>query len=224
MEILITEDEAAIREVEVAYLNKAGYHTTEAVNGQVALDAFQKRGADLILVDINIPLLDGLELCRRIRRVSTVPILVVTAKDGDGDEVEGLTAGADDYIKKPFNPNVLVARVDALLRRNGSKRLVYGDLVIDPSQLAVVKKGVPVKLTTTQFNILLALASQPNTVMTRDQLIERAYVDPAGHDIYDRTIDAHIKSIRKAIEHDTNAPQLIQTMIGQGYKFNPSSL
>lgn len=224
MEILIAEDEAAIREVEAAYLHKAGYQTAEVVNGQEALDNFQKRGADLVLIDINMPVLDGLELCRRIRGVSTVPILIVTAKDGDDDELEGLAAGADDYIRKPFNPSVLVARVNALLRRNGSKRLVYGDLVIDPTQLTVLQKGEAVKLTATQFNILVALASQPNTVLTRDQLIGRVYADPAGHDIYDRTIDAHIKSIRKAIEADANAPQLIQTVIGQGYKFNAGSL
>lgn len=224
MEIIIAEDEAAIREVETAYLNKAGYHTVEAANGQAAFDIFQQRGADLVVIDINMPVLDGLELCKRIRQVSTVPLLIVTAKDGDDDELEGLNAGADDYVKKPFNPNVLVARVNALLRRHGSKRLVYEGLVIDPSQMSVLKNGSVAKLTATQFNILLALASHPNTVLSRDQLIEQVYEDPAGHDIYDRTIDAHIKSIRKAIEDDANAPQFIQTVIGLGYKFNSGSL
>ena len=219
MEILVVEDEPAIREVEVVYLNKAGYSTIEATNGQAAIDVFREHGADLAIVDINLPLLDGLEVCRRIRQVSAIPIIIVTAKDGDDDELRGLQAGADDYIKKPFNPNVLVARVQTLLRRHGHKRLVFGDLVIDPQQMIVMKYGERRVLTTTQFKLLLALASQPNMVFTRDQLIGQVYSDPASHDIYDRTIDAHIKSVRKAIEDDPAHPQYVQTVIGRGYRF-----
>jgi len=223
MEILVVEDEPAIREVEIAYLNKAGYRTTEVTNGQEAIDVFHDRGADLAIVDINVPLIDGLEVCRRIRQTSTIPIIIVTAKDGDDDEVRGLEAGADDYIKKPFNPNVLVARVQVSLRRYGHKRIVSGGLVIDPQRMSVVKHGDSVALTTTQFNVLLALASRPDMVLTRDQLIEQVYSDPAGHDIYDRTIDAHIKSIRKLIEDDPAHPRFVQTVIGRGYRFGVSA-
>lgn len=219
MEILVAEDEAAIREVEIAYLNKAGFRTTEVENGQKAIDAFRNHGADLAILDINMPMLDGLEVCRQIRALSTVPIIMVTAKDGDDDELRGLEAGADDYVKKPFNPNVLVARVHSLLKRNGHARMVRGNLDINPAMMTVTQHGKPVTLTTTQFNLLLALASQPGIVLTRMQLIDKIYSDPAGHDIYDRTIDAHIKSIRRAIEDDPTSPMYIQTVIGRGYRF-----
>lgn len=220
MEILIAEDEAPIREVEVAYLQRAGFSTVEVENGQKAVDVFKQRGADLAIIDINMPVLDGLAVCRQIRAVSMIPLIIVTAKDGDDDELRGLESGADDYIKKPFNPNVLVARVQALLRRNGRTRIVRGDLEIDPLAMQVRKRNEPIMLTTTQFNILHALASQPGVVLTREQLIDRVYSDPAGHDIYDRTIDAHIKSIRRAIEDDLAHPAFIQTVIGRGYRFN----
>lgn len=219
MEILVVEDETAIREVEVAYLQKAGFHTTEVADGQSAVDAFRDRGADLAIIDINLPMVDGLEVCRQIRQSSTIPIIIVTAKDGDDDELRGLQAGADDYVKKPFNPNVLVARVQTLLRRHGHRKLVFGHLVIDPQQMAVTKSGKRIMLTTTQFNVLFTLASQPSAALTRDQLIELVYSDPAGHEIYDRTIDAHIKSIRKAVEDDPAHPRYIQTVIGHGYRF-----
>lgn len=219
MDILVAEDEAAIREVEVAYLNKAGYHTLQAVNGQEALDVFRQKGADLVVIDINMPIVDGLTVCKKIREIATVPIIIVTAKDGDEDELQGLAAGADDYIKKPFNPNVLIARAQNLLRRHGHARIVRGELVIDPASVHVTKHGKAITLTTTQFNILLALASQPGIVLTRTQLIEQVYEDAIGHDIYDRTIDAHIKSIRKAIETNPMQPHYIQTVIGRGYRF-----
>jgi len=219
MEILVAEDEVSIREVEIAYLRQATYRIIEADNGQAAIDAFRQGGVDLAIIDINMPLLDGLEVCHWIREVSTIPIIIVTAKDGDTEELRGLQAGADDYIKKPFNPNVLVARVQVLLRRYGHRRLIYDGLIIDPLQMSVMKRGTPIALTTTQFNVLHALASQPDTVLTRDQLIAQVYTDPAGHDIYDRTIDAHIKSVRKLIEDDPARPQYIQTVIGRGYRF-----
>jgi len=219
MEILVAEDEAAIREAEIAYLHKAGFSTSEAENGQQAVDIFRSHGADLVVLDINMPLVDGLEVCRQIREVSIIPIIIVTAKDGDDDEVKGLQVGADDYIRKPFNPNVLVARVQSLLRRHGHARIMRGEIEIDPATMQVDKRGESIMLTTTQFNILLALAMQPGVVFTREQLIDRIYDDPTGHDIYDRTIDAHIKSIRRAIEDDPAHPAYIQTVIGRGYRF-----
>lgn len=219
MEVLVVEDEAAIREVEVAYLRQAGYTIREAANGKMALTSFKQYGADLIIVDLNLPGVNGLEVCRSIRSVSLTPVIIVTAQNSDEDELHGLEAGADDYIKKPFNPQILVARVDRLLRRHGNKKLVHGELTLEPQQMAVSKNGVRIPLTTTRFNLLLALASQPNTVFTRSQLINQMYDDPAEHEVYDRTIDAHIKNIRKAIEDDPAHPRYIHTVVGKGYCF-----
>jgi DNA-binding response OmpR family regulator len=219
MVILVVEDEPSIREVEVAYLKKSGYTTIEAANGQAAIDLFRNKGADLLLVDLNLPKVNGLEICHQIRLESNVPIIIVTAKNTDDDELRGLEAGADDYIRKPFNPELLVAHVNALLRKKTSKQLTYQGLIIDPARMIVIKDGKHISLTTTQFNLLLVLAMQPGVVLSRNQLIDQIYSHPAGHDVYDRTIDAHIKSIRKAIEDDVAAPRYISTLIGRGYRF-----
>jgi len=220
MKILIVEDEAPIREFEVTYLRDAGFETVEAADGQAALEQFEKHTPDLAIVDINLPKMNGLDVCRSLRTASTLPILIVTARGSDEDEVAGLSIGADDYIKKPFNPNVLVARVEALLRRHDkTKRLRFKDLVIDPETMAVTRDGETIRLTTTRFNLLLALASHPGIVLTRQQLVEQIYSDPASHFVYDRTIDAHIKSLRQAIERDPKNPRFIETVVGSGYRF-----
>jgi two-component system response regulator RegX3 len=223
MRILVVEDEPSIREVEAAYLRHAGYEPVEIDNGQEAMDMFDRGGFDLAIIDINIPGADGLAVCRHIRARSTVPVVIVTAKDGDNDELKGLEAGADDYVKKPFNPNILLARVQNLLRRHGHGQITVGDLVIDPQGMTVRKQGTSISMTVTQFNILQALAARPGVVLTRGQLIDAVYDDPAGHDIYDRTIDAHIKSIRKLIEDDPARPRYIRTIIGRGYCFRDTS-
>jgi DNA-binding response OmpR family regulator len=219
MNILVVEDEDAIREAEVAYIRRAGYSTIEACDGERALVLSRQNTIHLAIIDVNIPSLDGLEVCRRIRQLSTMPIIMVTAKDGDNDELRGLEVGADDYIKKPFNPNILMARVQNLLRRHGNGSVKIGSLIIDPGTMIVTKDGNALTLTTTQFNMLFALISRPGIVLTRDQLIDIVYSDPFGHAIYDRTIDAHIKSIRKLIEDDPAHPLYIQTVIGSGYRF-----
>lgn len=220
MKILIAEDEASIREFEVTYLRDAGYNTTEAADGQAAIELFKEQAPDLAIIDINLPKISGLEVCKAIRKTSAVPILIVTARDSDEDEVAGLAAGADDYIKKPFNPNVLVARVRALLRRHDeTKRLHFKGLTIDPETMSVTRRGKTVTLTTTRFNLLLALASHPRAVLSREQLVDRIYSDPSGHFVYDRTIDAHIKALRQAIEIDPKNPQFIETVFGSGYRF-----
>jgi DNA-binding response OmpR family regulator len=219
MRILVAEDELPIREAEAAYLRRAGHEPVEVGNGQEAIDVFDRGGLDLAIVDINIPGKDGLVVCRYIREHSTIPVIIVTAKNGDDDELKGLAAGADDYVKKPFNPNVLMARVQNLLRRHGHGQISEGDLIIDPVTMTVRKRGMNVSLTVTQFNVLHALAIRPGVVCTRAQLIDAVYDDPMGHDIYDRTIDAHIKSIRKLIEDDPVHPRYIHTIIGRGYYF-----
>lgn len=220
MTILVIEDEASIREFEVTYLRDAGYETIEAADGQTAIELFPAHKPDLALVDINLPNMSGLEVCKAIRATSTTPILIVTARDSDEDEVAGLEVGADDYIKKPFNPNVLVARVQALLRRHGNtKQLHFKGLTIDPETMSVTRGNESVTLTTTRFNLLLALASHPRAVLSRAQLVDQIYSDPSSHFVYDRTIDAHIKALRQAIEQDPKNPQFIETVFGSGYRF-----
>ena len=223
MHVLVIEDEPSIREAEAAYLRQAGYTVSEADDGARALAVFHAEQPGLVIIDVNIPVMNGLVVCQRIRDESTVPIIVVTAKDSDDDELAGLAAGADDYIRKPFNPRILVARVQNLLRRHDTQRLVSGSLVLEPAAMLVSKAGTRITMTTTQFNVLSALMSHPGVVFNRDQLIDMVYADPAGHDIYDRTIDAHIKSIRKLIEDDPTHPVCIQTVIGAGYRFRSGS-
>ena len=220
MKVLVIEDEAQIREFEVTYLRDAGYDTIEAADGQAALELFEQSRPDLAIVDINLPKMSGLDVCKAIRVTSAIPILVVTAKGSDEDEIAGLSMGADDYIKKPFNPNILVARVRALLRRHGgAKQLRFRGLTIDPETMSVTRDGESVALTTTRFNLLLALASHPKVVLSRTQLVEQIYSDPSSHFVYDRTIDAHIKALRQAIERDPKNPQFIETVFGSGYRF-----
>lgn len=220
MKVLVVEDEASIREFEVTYLRDAGYGVIEAADGQEAVELFEKHKPDLAVIDINLPKVNGLDVCKAIRTISTVPILIVTARDSDEDEIIGFSMGADDYIKKPFNPNVLVARTGALLRRhNTTKRLQFKGLSIDPETMSVVRDGESISLTTTRFNLLLALASHPQVVFSRTQLVDQIYSDPSSHFVYDRTIDAHIKALRQSIETDPRNPRYIETVFGSGYRF-----
>lgn len=223
MKVLIVEDEAPIREVEVAYLKQSGYITLEAENGTKALELFEKENPDLVLLDLNIPEIDGVKVCKKIREKSNIPILMVTARVEEIDELIGLESGADDYIKKPFSPTILVARVKSLLRRIGDKKLEFGSIVIDPEKMEIRKGDRIINLTTTQFNILYTLAKSPGKVFTRDEILDRAYNDSIPPDVLDRTVDAHIKSIRKSIEDDTKTPKYILTVIGRGYKFQEVS-
>lgn len=217
---MVIEDEAPLREFEVMYLRDAGYGIIEAADGQAAVELFAEHKPDLAIIDLNLPKISGLDICKTIRTTSTIPILIVTARDSDEDEVKGLSMGADDYIKKPFNPNVLVARVQALLRRHDrTKQLHFKGLVIDPETMSVVKDGKAITLTTTRFNLLLALASHPRAVRSRAQLVDQIYSDPASHLVYDRTIDAHIKALRQSIETDPKKPHFIETVFGSGYRF-----
>jgi len=220
MKILLIEDEDTIREVEKAYLTRAGYDVIEAVDGIKAIEEFKKNKVDLIVLDLNLPGKDGIEICKEIRKNSQVPIIMVTARVEEIDEIIGLEIGADDYLKKPFFPNILVARVQALLRRTGDDSVSFNGITIDPSRMVIIKDGEKINLTTTQFNILYTLAKNPGKVFTREDILEKSYSDSISRDILDRTVDAHIKSIRKAIEDDPKDPKYILTVIGRGYKFN----
>jgi DNA-binding response OmpR family regulator len=220
MNILIVEDEETIREVEAAYLKQAGYLILEAEDGEKALEIVQDKQVDLVVLDVNLPKINGFDVCKRIREKSNVPIIMVTARIEEIDEMLGLNIGADDYVKKPFSPNVLVARVRTLLKRVGGNALSIDELTIDPEKMIVTKGKKSVNLTTTQFNILYTLASHPGKVFTRDEILNKAYNEFLPPDILDRTVDAHIKSIRKVIEDDTRNPRYVLTVIGRGYKFN----
>jgi two-component system, OmpR family, response regulator RegX3 len=220
MRILLVEDETAIREVEAAYLGRVGYQVAQAVTGSEAIDLFESAKFDLVVLDLNLPGASGLDVCKHIRTISMVPIIMVTASSEDADELHGLGLGADDYLKKPFNPQVLVARVNTLLRRHANGLIRHGNLEIDPEAMMVSLASQPIDLTATQFNILCTLARHPGQVLSRSQLLDQSYDEPAGRDIYDRTIDAHIRNIRRALGDDPARPRYIQTIIGRGYRFD----
>ncbi len=218
--ILLAEDEPALREAETAYLEKAGFSVIGCDSGAEALLVFEKQRIELVVLDINLPGLDGLEVAKRIREQSHVPIIMVTARKRDLDELIGFEYGADDYLKKPFNPHVLVARVQALLKRSGTKELHVPPFRINPDKLTLMKADQPIELTAMQFSLLYKLMERPGVVLTRAQLIDAAHA--ASYDapeVFDRTIDAHIKALRQKIESDPAHPDYIQTVYGRGYRF-----
>jgi len=219
MRILLLEDEAPIREVEAAYLRKAGFEVEEFSDGTAALQALSGGSFDLFLIDINVPGMNGLEVCKRLRAHTLAPIVLVTARSSDIDELIGLECGADDYIKKPFNPDILVARVRALLRHHGEKTLVFRTLSLDPATQTATKDGTPIRLTATQFKILHLLASTPGRIYTRGEIVDYAYGDPFDCAVLERTVDAHVKRMRKALDDSTSQPRYIHTAIGKGYFF-----
>lgn len=220
MKILVVEDESSIREVISAYLKKEGYEVFEASSGTRALELFNFHKFDLILLDLNLPGIDGTEVCRKIRITSNVPIIMITARIQDADELAGLNLGADDYIKKPFNPAVMVARVKGILKRNDSTEVITrGEIEINPSTCIVSVNGNAIELTSTEFNIIHLLASNPGRVYNRDEIITRAYSKDFAAEILDRTVDVHIKNIRKKIKKAGKESEVIKTVVGKGYKF-----
>ncbi len=226
--ILIVEDEAKIAEAVEAYLNKRGYNTAISGDGRDALDKFAVLCPDLLILDLNLPLISGEDVCREIRKKSRIPIIMLTAKSLEDDKVNGLVMGADDYMTKPFSPRELVARVDSLFRRCSdgiSPAFNYisfnkGDLILDYDSYTVSKAGQPANLTPNEYKILSTLVKYPNKTYTRDELIDIAFgIDFVGNE---RTIDSHIKNLRAKIENDTTTPQYILTVRGIGYKFGGS--
>lgn len=223
--ILIVDDEEKIVEVIDAYLTKSGYKTYRSYNGNEAIELFEKKNPDLVILDLMLPGKSGEEVCRQIRRLSRIPVIMLTAKVTESDKISGLDIGADDYITKPFSPRELVARVNAILRRcsDGLSPLFNtmswndNDLEIDTDRCRVIKTGETVNLTPSEFKILLALIKYPKKIFSREELITLVF--GAEFDGYDRTIDSHIKNLRKKIETDTNNPQYIITVRGTGYRF-----
>ena len=224
--ILLVDDEHAIQTLLSYPLRKDGYEVVQATDGRAALDRFAEGSYDLVVLDLMLPQVDGLEVCRRIRARSTVPIIMLTARAEEIDKVVGLELGADDYITKPFSMREFRSRVKAVLRRADLRRngddaadppLEDGELRIDFDKRQVSMRDEPVRLTYVEFEVLAALARNPGRVYSRQTLLERVWGDSAYRD--PRTIDVHIRHLREKLEADPRNPELILTSRGVGYRF-----
>lgn len=223
--ILIADDERAILDALGGYLRQAGYQVVTARNGREAMFAFRHEQPDLVILDVMMPEMDGREAARWIRRESAVPLLFLTARVEEADQIAGLEIGADEYLTKPFSPPVVVARVRALLRR------VYGelgqeprlwraaDLELNADTRTVTRAGRRIDLTPSEFALLQALISRPGRVFTREELLETLPGD--AYAIFERTVDVHIKNLRLKIEDDPKAPRCVETVYGVGYRLRP---
>jgi DNA-binding response OmpR family regulator len=221
--ILIIEDEVELTRVLTSYLEQANYKVISADQGDVGLSTWSQKRPDLVILDLNLPGMDGLDIAREIRRKADTPIIMVTARVEETDRLIGLELGADDYITKPFSPREVVARVRAVLRRAGSNQesqdlLRLGALEIDLSGHEVSRDDERIDLTPTEFTLLQVMASQPGRVFSRLQLLEAS--QGSAYEGYERTIDAHIKNLRAKIEPDAKEPIYIETVFGIGYRFS----
>jgi DNA-binding response OmpR family regulator len=223
--ILLVDDEQSVQKLLAYPLRKEGYEVVSAMNGQEALDSFRDQAFDLVVLDLMLPKVDGFEVCRQLRARSSVPIIMLTAKDEEFDKVLGLELGADDYITKPFSVREFRSRVKAVLRRADLVRdhqpdeepLVQDGLVIDFAKRSVSVRDEPVRLTYVEFEIIAALARSPGRVFSRTMLLERLWGDATYRD--PRTIDVHIRHLREKIERDPKDPEFLFTVRGVGYHF-----
>lgn len=220
--ILVVDDEPKIVKLARDYLEKGGYRVVTAGNGELALTVARHEKPDLVVLDLNLPGRDGLDVCRALRRQSNVPIIMLTARSEETDRLIGLELGADDYITKPFSPRELVARVKVVLRRvtgDGFRPglLRLGDLEIDLTGHRVTRQGQAIQLTRIEFSLLAVLGQHPGQTLTRDQLLDRLH--GTAHDGFARNIDAHIKNLRRKLEIDPANPRYILTIYGIGYQF-----
>jgi two-component system alkaline phosphatase synthesis response regulator PhoP len=222
--LLIIEDEPELVRVLRSYLEQAGYNVLTALRGDMGLTTWEDKHPDLVILDLNLPGMDGLDVARHIRQHETqrTPIIMLTARTDEADQLLGLELGADDYIPKPFSPRIVVARVRALLRRSEVstaplQKLRIADLEIDQNAHSLTRAGEVIQLTPTEFCLLVTLAGQPGRVFNRLQLLEAS--QGVAYEGYERTIDAHIKNLRAKIEPDTKKPIYIETVFGIGYRF-----
>lgn len=222
--ILIVDDEPTIREVVEQYLRREGYQTTIAANGEEAVE--RSADADLIVLDLMLPKMDGLEVCRQIRSTRDVPIIMLTAKSEEIDTLVGLGLGADDYMTKPFSPRELVARIASVLRRSRAAAPQMGDIVrtgglrINAQLRTVERDGMPVELTAREFELLHFLASHPGQVFTREQLLDQVWDYHFPGDT--STVTVHIRRLREKVEPDPVRPSYVKTVWGVGYKVDPT--
>ena len=220
--ILVVDDEPSIAQIAGDYLRHGGFGVITATNGVEALALARAQRPDLIVLDLGLPRMDGIEVARTLRREGNVPIIMLTARIEESDRLAGLELGADDYMRKPFSPRELVARVKSVLRRvdaagAGGDVVRRGDLVIDNTRMQVSRNGTPLDLTATEFQLFAALARQPGRIFTRAQLLDAVH----GTDVeaFERAIDTHVKNIRRKVEPDPRSPKYVLTIYGMGYKF-----
>lgn len=226
--ILVVDDDPHIRQLLVFAFGKAGMNTIEAQDGEEAIARVQADGPDLVILDINMPRMDGLEVCRRLRAAGDVPILFLSSRDDEIDRVLGIELGADDYVVKPFSPREVVARSMAILRRTAGKppmvealgALQHGGLALDPDAWTATWNGAAIALTVSEFTILRTLASMPSRIFSRDMIIDRLH--GPGFAVTDRTIDSHIRNVRRKFA-DAGCEDLIETRAGLGYRLGNCS-
>jgi len=225
-EVLVVDDDVTVREVVVSYLRAAGHGVREAGDGQQALDVLAKEPADLVVLDLMMPVLDGLETCRRLRTTSDVPIIMLTALGSEQDRVVGLEIGADDYVTKPFSPRELVLRVESILRRTAASQAepseitVDGDLTVDSARREALLGGRPMPLTVREFDLLRFLASHPGVAYSREELLSQVW----GWSFGDQsTVTVHVRRLREKLEKDPTSPTRLVTVWGVGYRWEASS-
>jgi two-component system, OmpR family, alkaline phosphatase synthesis response regulator PhoP len=224
--ILVVDDEPKIAALARDYLEHAGFAVVTAADGRAAIEAVGRAKPDLVVLDLGLPALDGLDVTRQIRRDSSLPIVMLTARDDEIDKLIGLELGADDYLTKPFSPRELVARVKAVLRRVDAGRqpdaaapeiIRAGDVTLDLQRMRTDVAGRHVELTPTEFQLLATMAAQPGRIFTRSQLLDA--VHGIAFESYERAIDTHIKNIRRKLEPDPREPRYVLTVYGVGYRF-----
>jgi two-component system, OmpR family, alkaline phosphatase synthesis response regulator PhoP len=220
--ILVVDDEPKIVTLARDYLEHAGFAVLTASDGPAALASVRQRRPDLVILDLGLPGLDGLDVTRELRRGSTIPIVMLTARDDELDKLLGLELGADDYLTKPFSPRELVARVRAVLRRadrppESAETIKTGDIVLDLPRMRAEVAGTVVDLTPTEFGLLATMAARPGRIFTRAQLLDALH--GIAFDTYERAIDSHIKNLRRKVEPDPRRPRYVLTVYGVGYRF-----
>ncbi len=221
--VLVVDDEPIVREVVVSYLEREGYRTLEAADGERARRLVEEASPSLVVLDVMLPRIDGLELCRWIRSRSDLPVILLTARGEEADRIVGLELGADDYVTKPFSPRELAARVRTVLRRTTApgpveERISFGDVVVDAAGREVTKRGEVLALTAREFELLWFLASHPRRVFSRDQLMARVWGYSSAVDT--GTVTVHIRRLREKIEDDPSHPRHLETVWGVGYRFS----